>query len=53
MVKEKFECQENRHWGNNYAKETKMKIYVDADACPVKDIMIPKATRAEIPVILG
>lgn len=29
-----------------------MKIYVDADACPVKDIIISEATRAEIPVIL-
>jgi uncharacterized protein YaiI (UPF0178 family) len=29
-----------------------MKIYVDADACPVKDIIIFEGTRAEIPVIL-
>ncbi|WP_338469646.1 YaiI/YqxD family protein [Niallia sp. XMNu-256] len=29
-----------------------MKIYVDADACPVKDIIITEGTKAEIPVIL-
>lgn len=29
-----------------------MKIYVDADACPVKDIIISEGTAAEIPVIL-
>jgi uncharacterized protein YaiI (UPF0178 family) len=29
-----------------------MKIYVDADACPVKDIVISEGTKAEIPVIL-
>jgi uncharacterized protein YaiI (UPF0178 family) len=29
-----------------------MKIYVDADACPVKDIIISEARNAEIPVIL-
>jgi len=29
-----------------------MKIYVDADACPVKDIIISEGTSAEIPVIL-
>jgi uncharacterized protein YaiI (UPF0178 family) len=29
-----------------------MKIYVDADACPVKDIIIFEVRRAEIPVIL-
>jgi uncharacterized protein YaiI (UPF0178 family) len=29
-----------------------MKIYIDADACPVKDIIISEGTRAEIPVIL-
>ncbi|SDE92071.1 hypothetical protein SAMN04487777_1486, partial [Priestia aryabhattai B8W22] len=29
-----------------------MKIYVDADACPVKDIIISEGTNAEIPVIL-
>ncbi|MFK9093900.1 YaiI/YqxD family protein [Bacillus salipaludis] len=29
-----------------------MKIYVDADACPVKDIIIAEGTKAEIPVIL-
>jgi uncharacterized protein len=29
-----------------------MKIYVDADACPVKDIIISESTKAEIPVIL-
>ncbi|MGN4422349.1 YaiI/YqxD family protein [Bacillus cereus group sp. MYBK30-1] len=29
-----------------------MKIYVDADACPVKDIIIFEATNAEIPVTL-
>lgn len=30
----------------------KMKIYVDADACPVKDVIIFEATNAEIPVTL-
>lgn len=29
-----------------------MKIYVDADACPVKDIIISEAANAEIPVTL-
>ncbi|QQK80713.1 YaiI/YqxD family protein [Salicibibacter cibi] len=29
-----------------------MKIYVDADACPVKDIIIEKGRAANIPVIL-
>jgi uncharacterized protein len=29
-----------------------MKIYVDADACPVKDIIISEAGNFEIPVIL-
>lgn len=29
-----------------------MKVYVDADACPVKDIIISEGTAAEIPVIL-
>ncbi|WP_246943505.1 YaiI/YqxD family protein [Bacillus pinisoli] len=29
-----------------------MKIYVDADACPVKDIIIYEASKLEIPVIL-
>ncbi|EKN65931.1 hypothetical protein BABA_18082 [Neobacillus bataviensis LMG 21833] len=29
-----------------------MKIYVDADACPVKDIVISEGTNADIPVIL-
>lgn len=29
-----------------------MKIYVDADACPVKNIVISEATNAGIPVIL-
>lgn len=29
-----------------------MKIYVDADACPVKDIIISEARNADIPVIL-
>jgi uncharacterized protein len=29
-----------------------MKIYVDADACPVKDIIISEARNAGIPVIL-
>ncbi|WP_338452309.1 YaiI/YqxD family protein [Niallia oryzisoli] len=29
-----------------------MKIYVDADACPVKDIIISEGTKAHIPVIL-
>ncbi|TKI73703.1 YaiI/YqxD family protein, partial [Bacillus wiedmannii] len=27
-----------------------MKIYVDADACPVKDVIILEATNVEIPV---
>jgi uncharacterized protein len=30
----------------------KMKIYVDADACPVKDIIISEGTNAGIPIIL-
>lgn len=29
-----------------------MKIYVDADACPVKEIVITESRNAEIPVIL-
>jgi uncharacterized protein len=29
-----------------------MKIYIDADACPVKDIIISEGTKADIPVIL-
>ena len=29
-----------------------MKIYVDADACPVKNIVISEATKADLPVIL-
>src|SRR4051812_9431199 len=29
-----------------------MKIYIDADACPVKDIIISEGRDAEIPVIL-
>jgi len=29
-----------------------MKIYVDADACPVKDIIIFEGTKALIPVVL-
>lgn len=29
-----------------------MKVYVDADACPVKDIIISEGTYAELPVIL-
>lgn len=29
-----------------------MKIYVDADACPVKDIIISESRNLEIPVIL-
>ena len=29
-----------------------MKIYVDADACPVKDVIIFEATNVEIPVTL-
>ncbi|WP_428908103.1 YaiI/YqxD family protein [Niallia sp. Krafla_26] len=29
-----------------------MKIYVDADACPVKDIIISEGTKANIPVTL-
>ncbi len=33
-------------------REKKMKIYVDADACPVKDIIISEGRIAEIPVIL-
>jgi uncharacterized protein YaiI (UPF0178 family) len=32
--------------------ERKMKIYVDADACPVKDIIISEGKNAEIPIIL-
>ena len=29
-----------------------MKIYVDADACPVKDVVISEGRKANIPVIL-
>jgi uncharacterized protein YaiI (UPF0178 family) len=29
-----------------------MKIYVDADACPVKDVVISEGRKAKIPVIL-
>ncbi|MCM3569789.1 YaiI/YqxD family protein [Neobacillus mesonae] len=29
-----------------------MKIYVDADACPVKDIIISEAAKVKMPVIL-
>lgn len=29
-----------------------MKVYVDADACPVKDIIISEATADQIPVVL-
>ncbi|WP_138417191.1 YaiI/YqxD family protein [Aquibacillus sediminis] len=29
-----------------------MKIYVDADACPVKEIIIQEATKRRIPVVL-
>ena len=29
-----------------------MKIYVDADACPVKDIIIAESRNANIPVVL-
>ena len=29
-----------------------MKIYVDADACPVKDVVIAEGTKAGIPIIL-
>ena len=29
-----------------------MKIYVDADACPVKDVIIFEAMNAKIPVTL-
>lgn len=29
-----------------------MKIYVDADACPVKDIIISEGIKADLPVIL-
>ncbi|RKQ33285.1 YaiI/YqxD family protein [Oceanobacillus halophilus] len=29
-----------------------MKIYVDADACPVKDIVITEAKKADLPVTL-
>jgi uncharacterized protein YaiI (UPF0178 family) len=30
----------------------KLKIYVDADACPVKDIIIAESRNANIPVVL-
>jgi uncharacterized protein len=30
----------------------KLKIYVDADACPVKDIIIAESRNADIPVVL-
>ncbi|WP_252237639.1 DUF188 domain-containing protein, partial [Clostridium sp. ZBS5] len=33
-------------------KKDKMKFYVDADTCPVKDVIIYEATNAEITVIL-
>lgn len=42
--------QQNRPrvaWG-----EMVMKIYVDADACPVKEIVIAEGTKAGIPVVL-
>ena len=29
-----------------------MKIYVDADACPVKDVIISEGTKAKIPIVL-
>lgn len=29
-----------------------MKIYVDADACPVKDIIISEGTKLDIPIVL-
>jgi len=29
-----------------------MKIYIDADACPVKDIIISEGRKAEIPVVM-
>lgn len=32
--------------------ESNMVIYVDADACPVKDIIIKEATSFQIPVVL-
>jgi uncharacterized protein len=37
---------------NLFTGEIAMKIYVDADACPVKDIIISEGTKATIPVIL-
>ena len=32
--------------------DQKMKIYIDADACPVKDIIISEGTARYIPVVL-
>ncbi len=29
-----------------------MKVYVDADACPVKDIIIEEAQKTDVPVVL-
>jgi uncharacterized protein len=37
---------------NFFTGEWKMKIYVDADACPVKDIIISEGKNANIPVVL-
>jgi uncharacterized protein len=37
---------------NLFVGEINLKIYVDADACPVKDIVITEGTKAAIPVIL-
>ena len=37
---------------NLFTGEIKMKILVDANACPVKDIIISEATKVEIPIVL-
>lgn len=49
MTKAKFAIIIN---SNLMTGEGNMKIYVDADACPVKDIIITEGTKAKIPVIL-
>lgn len=37
---------------NTFTGVIKLKIYVDADACPVKDIIIAESRNADIPVVL-
>jgi uncharacterized protein YaiI (UPF0178 family) len=45
-------CFSNLQFEIIFIGEIMMKIYVDADACPVKDIIISEGTKAETPVIL-